>query len=316
MNLRMRSSIAIFSLIVGMFAVVLSGCTALNTFPQAARVGETVALPVGSADGMTRANTTASFESDTQPGVFYDLTPSIRSIFRLYADKSSSLYAVGSTTGSIVNTSGHEPWITIIAVDLPTETPTGPLPTGPGKVHISTSATYPMIGSHINDLPIGLEILPGTGGVASDFAYEFGVGASQAGDLALLEALPHAQIIPDFEQSGDWPTYGAIEMRLNVQTSAGTPVRVVADDLRVTTRSGLSIMSTRRDINQDMDVILMSPLGKLRYYEQRFSVVLVDREDVDDFFSVTPVITSVNYYDIDGNQVAGPLAADYSIELR
>ena len=146
--------IVLVLIIAGFFG---TGCTALKTFPQAARGGDTIALAVGSPDGMTRANTTATFTSDSD-GIPIDITANIRSIFKLYADKASSIYAKFSTTASIVNTSGHEPWVTIVALDLPTG-----LSTGPGQIQFNTPAAYPTIGSHINNFPVALEILPGTG---------------------------------------------------------------------------------------------------------------------------------------------------------
>ena len=225
------------------FAYIAAGCTALETFPQAARAGDTVALAVGSAEGMSRANTTASFESDAMPGEFYDLTPGIRGIFRLYADETSSIYDNASNAYHIVKTSGHEPWLTVMAVDLPHG-----LPLGTGKIHITTTATYPTIGSDINDFPINLEILPGTG-VASDLLYEFGVKSSQPGDLTIPESLPHAQVIPEYPEATNWPLYGAIEMKLHVPTSASTGVRLVADNLGVYTDQGSvcsSIVTTIR----------------------------------------------------------------------
>ena len=299
----------VFGLVAGILVVILPACTALNTFPQAARGGDTVTLAVGSADGMTAANTTASYESDAAPGVFTDLTPGIRSIFRLYADKTSSLYAGGSTTKYIVDTSGHEPWVTVMVVDLPQG-----LPVGPGKVNITTTATYPTIGSHINDLPVKLEILPGTGAV-SNLDYEFGKGSSIPGDLSLLESMPHAQVIPVFPQSTSWPQYGAIEMNLSVPTSAGTPVRVVFDDMRVVMPTSISTLYSR-DVNQDMTVMLLSPKGRLRYFAPRFSLVLGDVEGQVDSFLSTPVINSVRYFDTGGNLVAGPAVTDFNVEMR
>ena len=304
-----RYKVVVFGLVASVLVVILPACTALNTFPQAARGGDTVTLAVGSADGMTVANTTASYESDASPGVFTDLTPGIRSVFRLYADKTSSLYAIGSTANNIVITSGHEPWITVMVVDLPQG-----LPVGPGKVNISTTATYPTIGSHINNLPVKLEILPGTGAV-SNLDYEFGKGSSMPGDLSLLESMPHAQVIPVFPQSTSWPQYGAIEMNISVPTSTGTPVRVVFDDLRVVTPTSISTLYAR-DSNQDMTVMLLSPKGKLHYYAPRFSLVLVDLENQVDSFLSTPVINSVRYFDTSGNLVAGPSVSDFSVEMR
>ncbi len=304
----------IANLAVSIIFIALSGCTALNTFPQAARSGDTVALAVGSADGMTRANTTAYFVSNSN-STQYDLTPTIRGIFNLYADKTSSVYNLGSDAVHVVNTSGHEQWITIMALDLPQG-----LPIGPGSVHITTTATYPTIGSHINNKPINLEILPGTG-TSDNLSYEFGLGASMTGDLTQLEAVPHAQIIPAFPLSTTWPTYGAIEMKLHVPTSAGTSLqppalRVLPDDLSIATWSNLNTIY-HHDSNQDLTIMLMSPTGKLQYYESRFAIALrFDPNDASFNFVGTPVISSVNYYDVNGNTVAGPPISDFSVQMR
>jgi hypothetical protein len=310
MYINIKGFLFVLSLTVCLSGFGLSGCTALDTHPKYAKVLDTVAFAVGSADDMTRANTTAEYVSDADPFTSYDLTPGIRGIFRLYGDKASSLYAGGSNTSFIVDSSGHEPWITIMAADLPMG-----LPVGPGKVHITTTATYPTIGSHINNLAINLEILPGTGS-SSDLAYEFGVGATMQGNLTLLEAQSHAQVIPDFPQGTAWPNYGAIEMDLNVPTTVGTPLRLVADDMQVLSRSGLNMLSTQRDVNQDMTVMFISPKGRLRYYEPRFSIVLIDREFEVDDFTATPTITAVRYFDINGNPASGPQTTNYSVELR
>jgi hypothetical protein len=301
-------------LTVGIIAVALSGCIALNTFPQAARGGDTVSLAVGSADGMTRANTTANYVSDSAPNTPINLTPGIRGIFRLYADKASSIYTSGSTVHYVVDTSGHEPWVTVMVVDLPQG-----LPAGSGKVHITTTATFPTIGSSINSVPISLEILPGTG-TPSDLSYEFGVGSNMTGDLTQLEAAPHALVMPVFPQSTAWPTYGAVEMKLHVPTSAGTALdpprlRVLTDDMSVSTSSSLNT-TFRHDSNQDLTVMLLSSAGKLRYYEARFSIVLLKNSTQTISFVETPTITSVRYFDINGNVIAGPLTTDYVLQLR
>jgi len=310
--MKIRILVVVYLLVASIFGVGISGCTALNTFPQAARGGDTVALALGSPDGMSRANTTAEFVSDADnPPVSYDLTPGIRGIFKLFADKASSIYATGNTTRNIIDTSGHEPWITVMGVDLPQG-----LPEGPGVVNITTTGVdYPTIGSHINDISINLEILPGVG-EASDLAYEFGVGTTLPGDLTTLEALPHAQVMPVFPQGTSWPRYGAIEMSLRVPTTAGTAVRVVFDDMRVTMPSSTSTMFSPRDVNQDMKVMLLNSKGKLHYYAPRFSLVLVDREDLDDSFLSTPVINSVSYYDTNGNSVAGPAKSAFNVVIR
>jgi hypothetical protein len=201
-----------------------------------------------------------------------------------------------------------------MVVDLPPS-----LPIGTGKVHITTTATYPTIGSHINNLPISLEILPGTG-ASSDLSYEFGLGSYMPGDLTQMEAVPHAQVMPVFPQSTAWPNYGAIELKLSVPTSAGTALdppqlRVLVDDMSVSTSSSLNT-TYRHDSNQNLTVLLMSPTGKLRYYESRLMISLHHNPDPVINFVGTPVITSVRYFDINGNLVAGPPITDFVVQMR
>lgn len=311
--MKSRYPFIISGLAAGFLAMTLSGCIGLKTFPQAARGGDTVALAVGSADGMSRANTTAYFVSDSNATQF-NLTPGIRGIFRMYADKNSAIYGVSSNTHYIVDTSGHEPWVTVMVLDLPQG-----LPTGTGKVHITTNATFPTIGSSINNMPINLEILPGTG-TSSDLPYEFGVGSSMPGDLTRMEALPYAQIMPVFPGNTSWPTYGAVEMKLHVPTSVGTALgsgklRVLVDDMSVSTAADFSV-SYRHDSNQDLTVMLLSPTGRIQYYEPRFSIVLRHDSNLTIDFAGTPTMTSVRYFDINGNQTAGPAITDYVVQLR
>lgn len=312
--MRIKCSFTGLRWVACVLAMTLPGCVALKTFPQAARGGDTVALAVGSADGMARANTTATFVSNSAGNNPVDLTPGIRGIFRLYADKASNVYTSGSNTRFIVDSSGHEPWVTIMVVDLPQG-----LPIGPGKVHVTTTATYPTIGSHIDNLPIGMEILPGVG-APSDLSYEFGIGASMRGDMSMLEAAPHALVGPAFPQSVSWPTYGAIEVKLFVPTTSGTALeapalRVVVDDMSVASPSSLS-MTYRHDGNQNLTVNLLSPTGKLRYYEARFSIVLLRNLSQTIGFSAVPTVASVRYFDVNGNQVTGPAVSDFVVQLR
>ena len=296
------------------FIVIFNGCTAFKTFPQTARGGDTIALAVGSPDGMSRANTTAIFVSDSAPGSPVDLTSNIRSIFRLYADKNSEVYNPGGDARYIVNTSGHEPWITIVALDLPVG-----LPLGPGKIQFSTTATYPTIGSNINNLPVSIEIIPGTGS-SSTFDYEYGLGASMTGDLTALESLPHAQVIPRYPQSTTWPSYGAIEVKMHVPTTLGialdqTILRVIRDDMFIETQSDPALIY-HHDSNQDLTVLFLSTQGLLKYFDPRFSIKLIDSPYLPISFSGTPSLTMVKYYDVDGNEVSGPSVGDYTVELR
>lgn len=279
---------------------LVSGCTALNTFPTAARPGETVALAVGSPVGLSRANTTATFTSDID-GIPVDITPDIRSIFKLYADKASNVYGFGSNSQYIVDGSGHEPWISIVALDLPLG-----LTVGPGEIQFTTTATYPSNGSHINDVPIPLEILPGTGS-PSTFDYEFGFGEQQTGSLGDLEPFNQAVISPDFTSSSCPPcqNYAAIEIKVTMPTSlAGLQqqfIRVLVDDLTVRTFSGRTVQYGLNN-GEELTVIVTSMAELLQYYEGRFTVVLPSGVS----FVGTPSVTSVRYFDLNGNEYPDP----------
>ena len=76
-------------------------------------------------------------------------------------------------------------------------------------------------------------------------------------------------------------------------------------------------MQFYRDNNQDLTVMFISTRGRLRSFEPRFSIVLIDNTlDHTGSFSEVPVITSVSYFDIDGNPASGPLTSSYQVEMR
>lgn len=292
--------------------LLASGCTALNTFPNYARPGDTVALSVGSPDGMSRTNTTAVFVSKTDPG--YPLSPveypvTMRSIFKLYGDRASALYQRGAITNTIVNNSGHEAWTTIAALDLDPS-----VPVGPGEIRFTTTATYPTIGTNINNLPIELEIIPGTG-ASNLFEYEIGTGATALGDLTTMEPQPHAAVFPAFlGGASPYPNYGAIEIKMQLPASAtlvDRSLRVWLDEMTSATSSGRS-MTYHVANGQDLTVMILSHLGTLKYYEARMNVVLPSGVT----FTSPPQITSVSYYDINGNVATGPAIVDYTVEER
>ena len=95
-----------FTVLAAIILLLNTGCTALQSFPGAARGGDTVALAIGSPDGMDRTNTTAVYVSQSDPNYVPTSDPDypgvgttqhalpIRSIFKLYADKSSEQYQV------------------------------------------------------------------------------------------------------------------------------------------------------------------------------------------------------------------------------
>ena len=306
----------IFTLSLIFTHLLTTGCTSLQSFPNAARAGDTVALAIGSPDGATRNNTTAVFVSKSHPD--YPAVPAedehpltIRSLFKLYGDKASQLYARGDVTKQIIDTSGHEAWVTVAAIDLPAT-----LPPGFGEVRFTSSADYPTVNSHIDDVPIDLEILPAAAGtgMAHPFPIELGTGSTGFGDLTTLEPQNHAVVYPTFSGTSTYPNYGAIELKIDMPTTAPVgdrSLRVLVDDMSMQSDSKRSVTS-RLSNGEDLTVIILSPVGKLKYYEARINIVLPGTAQFDG----QPTIASVNYYDIDGAPTAGPLIADYVIEER
>ena len=310
--------------VIAILTMLSVGCTALNTFPTAARPGETVALAVGSPENLTKDNINwVHFTSDAAPGSPIDITSNVRSVFRLYADKTSNVYQNAALVGTsqIIRTSLHEPWVSVMVIDLPEEMSPGvPLPTGPGKITINTNpdVDYPSIGSHINNLSIALEILPENqpgDGIASTFEYEFGSCCIQTGNLALLEPQPHALVKSTYsEDPFNLPNYAAIEMKVDFSGTTSTPITdsniyVVADDMNGYTNSNRQLITGVN--NQILTVIMLSMGEKLKPYEMRYSVVL---KPGNSFTGMTPPITNVSYYGIDGNALSD--ATSYTIAIQ
>ncbi|MDH5570652.1 MAG: hypothetical protein OEY89_02740 [Gammaproteobacteria bacterium] len=291
-------------IVLGAALLIASGCTALQPFPNVARSGDTVALAIGSPDDMSRANTTATFTSDVD-GVPIDITSNIRSIFKLFADPASRIYNPNNITATLVESSKHTPWITIAVIDLPLG-----LQVGAGNIEFNTSAVYPDIGSHINDLQLPIEIIAGTGS-SNSFDYELGKGASVSGSLTQLEPQARAVFGPTIPSAAcPCPTYAAIEVKVAIPTLEGTipaEVRVIPDDLTMLTQSSRNMLHGVSSDGQELTVSFLSPTGSLEYYEAQFSVVQK--------MTGTPTINSIKYFDLNGNEVTGPVS-DYTVVLR
>jgi len=284
----------------------LQGCTALQSFPHAARSGDTVALAVGSPLGMSRENTTAII-TDID-GVESDITSRIRSIFKLYADPASKVYELSGNTSQLVYSAEHTPWITIVVLDLPSG-----LPVGDANIKFNTSAIYPGVGSHINNRELSINILPGDG-VSNDFKYEFGIGASLSGNLTVLEPKSRA-VYRHLSPSTmcPCPEYAAIEVRTSIPTKrfsiSNGLIKVIPQDLTVFTGSGRYVTHGVTS-SGELLVTFISPDEALQYIEAQFSVILFGLK-----FEGTPTINSIKYFDYDGNEVAGP-ASDYTVTLN
>jgi hypothetical protein len=313
--------ISIYKLLALLSLVLASGCTVIAPFPLAARAGDTITLAVGSQDGMNRTNTTVTFTSDSD-GIPVDISSNIQSIFNLYAEKSTNLYSPNiQFYHDNFKYLHHEPWQTVILLNLPT---TG-LALGPGVVNVTTTLPQPFgplepgpFGTYpdLNTVDIGLEILAGTG-TKHLFRYKTIFNGTLSGNTNELQPGRQVLVRPPKSDAGSlWTnTFGAIEMVINLpMTDLGSDglddssIRMVTQDVSMYTGSKPQLIWSFD--GTDLTVMFISSTGKLQYYEPRFSVVA----ELDDF-SANGTITSVTYYDIDGNTMTGPGISDYGVSL-
>ena len=297
-------------LVLALVGILLQGCVAVQTFPTVARSGDTITLAVGSPDGMTKANTTATFVS---PDLANPVNLPIRSIIKLRADNTSFVGTFDAMTSYLSSQSSHAPWLTIIVIDLPTG-----LPVGAANINVTTLGQY-NVGANVNSVPIGIEILSGTGS-PNPFNYtSYGTG-SEAGDLTDLESLPQVVVKPPLVSAYGGATFVGAVIKVTAPShikSTGLQIpdgyiRVIADDMsNQNSDKQLQMFWTRS--GDDYTVNFVSN-GGTSYAQTRFSIVLYPSPDYEFVPGSTPMITSITYYDANGNAISGlPLPSDYSV---
>ncbi len=292
---------------------ILTGCAALNPLPTAARNGDTVAFAVGSPDKMTTTNTTAVYYPNSGGSV--PLT--IKSILRLYPDQTSpSVANAGNPYWQITRTSGHQPWVSLIVIDLPTSG----LPLGTGHVQFTTTADYPTIADSVNNVPVALEILSGTGS-PHPLEYNIGLGATQNGLLRTIEASHNVTVHPVLDPNASWPTYGAVEITLQFAIDGAPPssFQLLPEDISPYTGSQRIVM--QKVSGDTLTVSYVSPTGQLAYYEPRFEIVplparALSQNPPGTMPTAPPTVQSVTHYDINGAVVAGPSTGNYVVEMN
>ncbi len=291
-------------------AYLTSGCTGITTVPTAARGGETVMLAVGTPEGMTKSNIAVTFTSDVD-GSVTDLTPSVRSLIKLYPSKTSSA-ALNKT--ALVYTAGHEPWLSTLAIDLPPSAADGgPLPVGTGKVRVQcvprASCKFPSFYPHTNDIDMSLEILPGNG-EPNPFKYQAAFGFQINADTALLEEQPQLVVRPDTNGTSTFSLYGAAEFKINLPVTTynggvvpDSDIVIVAEDLTTLSASQRNLMWKRE--GNDFTVVFSSPKG-MKYSEFRFSIVLKlpgASSQPPHVYAGSPSLVSERYYSINGDSL-------------
>ncbi len=101
-------------------------------------------------------------------------------------------------------------------------------------------------------------------------------------------------------------------MKLHIETDKGanlssSNVRILMEDLMILTESRRNWFWGIEN-GQDYTITLISPPGWLAEYEARFKVVLKQANVVG-----TPTITSIRYFDVNGTEVSGPAANQYTV---
>ena len=312
-------------ILASFFIISLSNCVATQSFPNVARAGDTVTLAVGSTDGLNKTNITVEFYPDGDPLNPVDITTNVRSVMRLYPDKTSKGYW-DETTGSGLETmtylsqlSLHGPWQSVVALDLPTTLPIG---SGVIKIQFGAGVSTPPTTTSATNVDIALEILPSIGS-SSTFEYrKLAINSdTNLGDLSLLEQTRQVvvrTVFPDF-LFGVATDIAAAEYTLTVPIvdQLGTDVTnllanedfvVVLDDQPSLVKSQANLIWTRT--GSVFKVIVVSPFGNLNANQVRFSVLLSNlplAETNDWKLSDSPILDLVKYYDVSGNEVTRTL---------
>jgi hypothetical protein len=279
-----------------------AGCTVVHTVPLAARRGDTIMISVGSPDDLSEANITSiTYYPDSGTPVVVP-NSNIRSIFKLYPDKTSAAWLYSDAT-LIENDSGHGPWTVVIALDLPDD---GTLPVGTGHIQVSTTAQYSGNVPGVNNHDIALEILPSTATSPqpSTFDYLGFGGVELAGDLNELRSLPRLEFKPSFTGYDAVHTYGAVEIKIGIDKSgiAEDDFNIVVDD-KIGTTQTRNVHAFWNAKRYETSVYFISPTGELQYSDVDFSIVSkalqnqfeTGAQDVD-----TDVTISYTWYDMNG----------------
>ena len=286
------------------FVAVMAGCAAVQPLPQAARAGDTVTLYVGTGDGLDASDVTVSYVPDSDPANPVDMTANVRSVFKLYPDRTSRLWL--QEVGVLEPRVNHGAWMNVLVVDLPAS-----LPVGTGAVRVTTApgVVFPNNAKPVDDIGIGLEILPGQGS-RNPFAY-VRYTWSRAEPLGLKTLEPQPQVLVSIPSNGDYADggrYGAIEIKVVAPVTDGqgarapdSAIRVVADDQLSAINAMTQMMWSRS--GDEFTVRFISPSSQLPDYGARFSIV--PQADAGWSFSQPPYITSVRYFDRDGYETTG-----------
>lgn len=168
--------------------LLLTGCTAVNTFPMIARSGNTVSIMVGGSAKAQKESLSVVL-TDAGGNVF-DLQSLglVRSVFNLRPDgRSIGSHYIEYFSSNRSWLAGHEPLQTVMVTDLPTTA-------SPGMATL----TFTWLGVDDNNsdggnpFDVSLEILPGSG-ISDQFLRNDAFGTRVA-NLRQLETSPNGKV--------------------------------------------------------------------------------------------------------------------------
>jgi hypothetical protein len=280
-----------FTPLLIIFIYILQGCVATQSFPTVARAGDTITLAVGSPDGMNKSNTSAQFVSNVDGSV---IALPIRSIIRLRPDETSNLALFDGIVDAEDYYTGHSQWISVIVIDLPEG-----LTVGSGVININSSASYGTLPVGINDIPVSIDIIEGTG-IRNDFTYNNNFGGVGPGNLSSLEALPQAVMRPPHLTQTVLLAAAEIKVNVSLGSIPNRAIRVVADDFYTKNSHDQVQMNWSRN-GDDFTVNFISPTASMEPKQLRFSIVL--RPGNTFITDPPPRVISVRLFDIDGEPI-------------
>lgn len=302
----------LFFLVFAALFVLLQGCVAVNTFPTVARAGDTITLSLGSVDGLDKSKLQITYTPQST-GVPINLTSNIRSVLKVYPDRTSSASMADGFTALLTAYTGHAMWLNIAVVDLPASLPEGQ---GYFRVDFASSVRVASTTSvqSAEGVQIATEILPGVGS-ANPFSYFIANPnpiLAQNGNFTRLEPLPHVVLRPaassNYTAGVNHPAAAEFRIRVpiisdDVTTWDDSEVHVIWEN-----KPGEDNKQIQLNWSRQSDVITVNVLipTDLTIVEQQmqFSIVInpAMAGNVIDVAG-TPQLLSYRYFDLNGTEI-------------
>lgn len=297
--------------VLALCCVLLQACVAVQSFPTAARAGDTITLALGSVDGLNKSNLTVHY-TPLATGVSIDLTPNIRSVFKVYPDKTSRVWLDTDDSANILNVfTGHGAWLNVAVLDLPATLPAG---AGYFQVDFDESVVVPntFAVQSAESVSIFVDILPvaAGAGLPSGFDYHSVPGVIDSGDLSRLGSLDHVVLRPKSAlgyTSQIKPAAAEYRIRLPVigdpMAIEDSSVHVIWDDKPGEFNKQIQLSWHRQGDELTVNVLVLVDSGISADWH-RFSVVVLDAAGANAINpDGVPQLLSYRYFDFNGSEM-------------